>query len=335
MTEQPDITADRVASVNIYRKADAPSPDQVAALLPANYRVGKGHSSWNIIVRGKDADGAALEDVIQRLAGEGIEASEVQRETNAVYQFRTGKDGGSGSFLCPPGHPNLRYSIYGFHSPGSGTPRVNRPSGPDVIMSLEGLAEDEGGYYPKPAVERARRILAEATAEPSEKWVRHTYAYFRNSYSPDGTNRNVSDAISSGKAHCQCGEDFWNRKSLNRHVDSERATTTGPEGRSARGNAGHYEITKPPPPAEHHLGYLAVKEYFPGHQVREDLIADPGRAYGRYPCDKCGQPVQYEARQDAWCVVKTGPWSYDPDCPKGGQHQVDPHPACNDCGCQS
>lgn len=321
----PDLTADRVASINIYRKDDAPTPAQVARFLPDNFRVGKGHSAWNIIVRGKDTEDATLEHVIDRLRRVGIEAKEVERETNAIYQFRTGRDGGSGSFLTPPGHPAQRYSIYGYHSSGNGKPRTNRSSGPDVIMSIEGLAEDEGGYYPKPVVERAKRILAEAQTDPSEAWVRNVYAYFRHSYSPDGADRNVSNAVSyHGKTtadKCRCGASFNTPQALIGHIAGKRRDLPGRTGQVL-----HHKVDgeKPQPP-EHHLGYLCVREYFPEHTPREDLIADPGRAYGGYPCDKCGQRVQYEARQDSWCVVKTSPWSYDPDCPEGGHHEVRPY----------
>lgn len=77
-------------------------------------------------------------------------------------------------------------------------------------------------------------------------------------------------------------------------------------------------------PAGRHLGYLMVHQYFPEHEPREDLIADPGKGYGSYPCAKCGQTVQYEARVDALAVVKSGArWTYDPVCPKGGQHLLE------------
>jgi len=80
------------------------------------------------------------------------------------------------------------------------------------------------------------------------------------------------------------------------------------------------------PPSDHHLGYLRVKHYFPAHTPREDLIANPGRGYGSWPCDKCGQRVQYEARKDAWCHV----FPADADCPQGGQHEVALYPVKED-----
>ena len=336
-----DLTADRVLAIRTDYRWDQrdrpvnPTREQVLSRLPANYRLGKDTGSWQILVRGKDTDATTLEDVITNLASAGIKAAEVEREgIEAVYQFRTGKDGGSGSFLSPPGHPALAYSIYGYHSSGKGKPNVHRQSGPDTIMSIESLAEDEGGYYPKWAVEKARRILAEATTEPSEDWMRQVYGYFQHSYSPDGTNRNVSDAISTSKLHCACGEDFWGEKSLIGHIGRERALLPGRDGELA-----HHKITKPLPPAEHHLGYLCVKGYFPNHTVRTDLIEGES-GYGSRKCIKCGEYVQYEARHDGWAKVLstgTGLWGgTDPNCPEGGRHEVRPHSGpCENCGCES
>lgn len=71
-----------------------------------------------------------------------------------------------------------------------------------------------------------------------------------------------------------------------------------------------------PLPDERHLGYLTVREYFPDHEPRHDLIEDPDKGYGSWPCVKCGLSVQYEARYDAFVVYPAGK-----DCPKGGQHE--------------
>jgi hypothetical protein len=186
-------------------------------------------------------------------------------------------------------------------------------------MSIESLAEDEGGYYPAADVRRARRIVAEAAARrvPSELWIRNTYAHFRNCYSPDGTSRNVSSLVISSKLHCKCGEEFWNEKGLLHHLKRHPA------------DLHHHKVIVPLPPPEHHLGYLAVKRYFPDHTPREDLIADPGRTSG--PCDKCGENVQYEAKHDAYCKVTVLPWSWNPECPKGGQHERAPYPPAECC----
>lgn len=70
-------------------------------------------------------------------------------------------------------------------------------------------------------------------------------------------------------------------------------------------------------PPEHHAGYLMVKQYFPDHQVRQDLIDNP-HGYGSQPCTKCGTRLQYEARVDAFAEAITAKL----DCPFGGHHLV-------------
>lgn len=71
-------------------------------------------------------------------------------------------------------------------------------------------------------------------------------------------------------------------------------------------------------PAEHHLAYLTVRQYFPDHAVRADLIDDPARGYGSYACPKCHEPVQYEARFEGYCA---GPGFSSTACPAGGEHE--------------
>lgn len=338
MTETTDTSYEPDQVVRIWHhQKPAPDAGTLAKLLPEGWHVG--HStSWQTVVRDRNGTGAPASEVAATLSAAGLEAKPVEREgTEAVYQFRTGKDGGSGSFLCPPGHPNLVYSVHGWHSSGGKSrPNTQRRSGPDSIQSLDSIAEDEDGYYLASAVRRARRILAGSRNEPSELWVRHTYGYFKNSYSPDGKDRNVSNAISTSKLHCKCGEDFWNQKGLDRHIDAASAE------HPYRGD--HYQIARPLPPAEHHLGYLLVKSYFPGHQPRTDLIAHPEAClYGTHPCAKCGERCQYEARKDAFCVAyRDGRWVYDTTCPQGGEHEVPlpeiPHAGnegtCASCGCE-
>lgn len=69
-------------------------------------------------------------------------------------------------------------------------------------------------------------------------------------------------------------------------------------------------------PADRHLGYLMVKRYFPDHEPDIDLIRDPGKGYGSYPCTKCGQRVQYEAKVDGYVISP----SKFTTCPNGGSH---------------
>lgn len=81
-------------------------------------------------------------------------------------------------------------------------------------------------------------------------------------------------------------------------------------------------------PADWHAATVYVRKWFPDHEPRIDLIADPGKGYGSYPCDRCGKRVQYESRFDALAVVNTEirgsgtNWTYELDCIGGGQHEV-------------
>jgi hypothetical protein len=178
-------------------------------------------------------------------------------------------DHGTGGFLAPPGHPSHFYSVEGYYGG-----RIKPVSGPDLIAGLDYLLANEYGDVPADVKAQAQRIMDAAVLTCSEMWVRSVYGHFRNSYSPDGTDRNVSDAVRSG-------------------------------------------------PADHHLGYLMVRSYFPDHSPRTDLITDPGKGYGSYPCVKCGTRVQYEARYDAFCEVRTSPWRWIPECPSGGSHEIE------------
>lgn len=79
-----------------------------------------------------------------------------------------------------------------------------------------------------------------------------------------------------------------------------------------------------------HLAVMCIREYFPDHTPRLDLIENPGKGYGSWPCTKCGERVQYEAKFDKWAVVTTRiggdgvtKWTYGTECPKGGAHTVE------------
>ena len=222
---------------------------------------------------------------------------------------RTGQ--GMGGFMAPPGHPDHFYEVRGYWPRGDRAVNVARRREADSYGSLSGVLENDRNEYPASVQDQAQRIMDRAELVCSEAWVQQVYGYFRDSYSPDGIDRNVSNAISSGKLHCNCGEDFYNRRGLDYHLE-HGPVTGGP----------HFEIAKPHPPAEHHLGYLCVRSYFPDHTPRTDLITDPGKGYGSYPCDKCGKRVQYEARQDALAeVLPGGRWSVSTECPAGGKHE--------------
>jgi hypothetical protein len=81
---------------------------------------------------------------------------------------------------------------------------------------------------------------------------------------------------------------------------------------------------------ERHLAVLCIREYFPDHTPRLDLIDNPGKGHGSYPCTKCGEKVQYEAKFDKLTKVSTRVsgggmthWSYDTECPEGGDHTTE------------
>ncbi|MFD6934688.1 hypothetical protein ACFWAP_00835 [Streptomyces goshikiensis] len=80
---------------------------------------------------------------------------------------------------------------------------------------------------------------------------------------------------------------------------------------------------------ERHAAVACIREYFPEHEPRLDLIADPSKGYGSWPCSKCGERVQYEAKFDAYAVVTTRlsgsgitQWFYGRECTDGGAHTV-------------
>jgi hypothetical protein len=188
--------------------------------------------------------------------------------------FRIVRNGqGMGNFMAPPGHPDHFYEVRGYWPRDDRPVNIARRREADSYGSLSSVLDDDGSGYPAGVRDQARRIRDRAELVCSEMWVRQVYGYFRNSYSPDGSDENVSSAVSTG-------------------------------------------------PAERHLGYLCVRSYFPDHTPRLDLIANPGKGYGSWPCTKCGKPVQYEAQHDALAeVLSVGRWAVSTECSAGGKHE--------------
>jgi hypothetical protein len=246
--------------------------------------------------------------------------------TNDIHRIvRTGQ--GMGGFLAPPGHPDHVYEVRSYYPrPGATTINIGSRREADGYSSVSSVIKNEHDEYPEAIVRSAQRIMDAAELACSEAWVRNVYGYFRNSYSPDGADRNVSGAVSASGYHCACGEQFWGRPSFQLHVNRALTAMLRLPSRYTRKvrdfPAGpHYEVTPEFPP-EQHLGYLCVRSYFPDHAPRLDLIADPGQGYGSYPCTKCGTPVQYEAREDAYAEVLPGArWRVSTECPQGGKHE--------------
>lgn len=184
------------------------------------------------------------------------------------FKVVSGRDGGSGSFLCPPGHPRHTYSLHGYASP--------RSRSAILIAAVDSALTDP--EVPDSVRASVQRIMDTATLIPSEAWIGHLYGYFRNMYAPESGTRNVSEAV------------------------NDPANQT---------------------PADRHLAVMYIREYFPDHEPRTDLIANPGKGYGSWPCLKCGQRVQYEAKFDAYAIM-TPTGGYIIPCAKGGAHIITP-----------
>ena len=225
-----------------------------------------------------------------------------------VWRIRARRDGGSGSFLCPPGHPALTHTLEGFHSSGPGAPRVTRASGPDYIGGIGQHAGELEDYIPAGIRRQADRLHANAVLVCSPDWVASVYGYFRNSYSPDGTDRNVSASVIFKPGTCQgCG----------RREDAAGHKLHAPLG---RGETRHAFTAAARPAPEWHLGYLHVRSWFPGHAPDLELIAGRGILYGQRTCIHCGQNCQYEAQIDGWAPFgQHAPCTGSPD----GRHAID------------
>lgn len=79
-----------------------------------------------------------------------------------------------------------------------------------------------------------------------------------------------------------------------------------------------------------HLAVLCIREYFPDHEPRLDLIDNVPAAARAGKCTRCGEQVQYEAKFDKFAKVTTRMdgtgmthWTYGTDCPEGGDHTTE------------
>lgn len=127
--------------------------------------------------------------------------------------------------------------------------------------------------------QQARLLLADVKPVWSELWCRCIYGYFKNCY-------------------------------------------LGPDGETDAGKL----LVKPADvlpfdlyTPDRHAATAYIRRYFPDHQPRLDLIANPGKGYGRYPCLFCHQIVQYEERADGHVTSRHA----SPSCPIGGRHLVE------------
>lgn len=139
----------------------------------------------------------------------------------------------------------------------------------------------------------------------SDLWERVVYGYFRNCYLPDSGSRKADDLIIR-TWDCACGKSCTSRLKLQEHY-------------AADGQDLSRHWTMDPPPPERHRAVDYIREFFPDHQPRIDLIIDPGKGYGAYECVKCHTVVQYDPEVDAFAVYR----SHSADCPEGGRHEIE------------
>lgn len=109
----------------------------------------------------------------------------IVKDQGSNFYLRT--DDGMGGFLNPPTHPQHTTSI------------IEKRGGHEVgYYSLTGARDEK--YLPGRVRGTANGILKRWVREkgqeqPDEVWLASVYNYFRNCYSPDGENRNVSDCL--------------------------------------------------------------------------------------------------------------------------------------------
>ncbi len=93
---------------------------------------------------------------------------------------------GMGNAFNPPGHAEHNYSLK----------EIER--GREVgFSSLSYAAGPETTWVPQDVKERCRKLLADNPGNFTDAWERECYAYWRNCYSPDGIDRNVSNLVIS------------------------------------------------------------------------------------------------------------------------------------------
>lgn len=156
---------------------------------------------------------------------------------------------------------------------------------PSLIAGLDYALKNEYGDVPERIRAQVQKLYDEATWVESELWLENVYGYFRNCYAPENGDRNVSNCI------------VW------------REPKPAKEGEAP-------EIVPAKPPAERSLAFLHIRQYFPDHRVRPDLL-DRKDLYGTKPCEKCGGRLQYEASVDAFAEAITA----RRECPEGGLHE--------------
>lgn len=99
-----------------------------------------------------------------------------------IIYVTTGGDAGQGSFLDPPNYPTHKFGI------------SSRFRSQDIVSFSK--EEPQFKEQLKPYLKFDK--LPENHPEV-QKWIKQHYSYFKNSYSKNGINRNVNDAIINEK----------------------------------------------------------------------------------------------------------------------------------------
>ena len=169
-----------------------------------------------------------------------------------TVEFRIIK-GSQGSFLDPPDSPTTKYSVVGWYS-------GHRTREPDASMSLDYALSDPD--VPEVIKARIRKLYEDADMQPTEEWLAQVYSYFKNCYSPDGEDRNVS--------RCLIISPNLNLVTVSRGVNYTQlgfgyaVGTFGKDG----------WITERPDPSTS-LAVMHIRKFFPDHEVRMDLLDKP------------------------------------------------------------
>jgi hypothetical protein len=172
-----------------------------------------------------------------------------------TYDFRLIKsEHGMGSFLDPPNSPQMQYEVIGWYS-------AHRTREPDCMMSLESALKDDD--IPEGMKRRIRKLYEDADMQPTEEWLEQVYGYFKNCYSPDGEDRNVSNCLIVSpniQTVWVGGGENWKQIGF--------GYTLGTFGKDG------WMMEKPDPNTS--LAVLHIRKFFPDHAIREDLL-DAGR----------------------------------------------------------
>lgn len=160
-----------------------------------------------------------------------------------TYTFKLIKsEHGIGSFLDPPNSPQAQYEVVGWYS-------AHRTREPDCAMSLESALEDPD--VSEGMKRRIRKLYEDANMQPTEDWLKQVYSYFKNCYSPDGEDRNVSNCI----------------------IISPNVERDGQMGFGYKvGTFGRDGWINERPSADTSLAVMLIRKFFPDHKPRTDLL---------------------------------------------------------------